>query len=161
MGRKNSTGNVYEKITGRVLGMLDEGVAPWRKPWVTAAPQSIRSRSYRGINALLLGLASHGDPRWLTYREAERRGGHVRKGESGTVVVFWRWIKDARDGGDDEDAPGRPIARSFHLFNVEQCEGLTLDPCLQATVDVESVAAADAVIEGYDGGPAVEYGAAF
>ena len=155
--------NVYEKITESVLGMLEEGVAPWRKPWVTAAPQSIRCRPYRGINALLLGLQDRGDPRWLTYREAERRGGHVRKGESGTTVVFWKWLKDSR-AEDDEDGKGvggRPIARTFHLFNVEQCDGIEVAPLLQAVDVVEPLAAAEAVVEGYADGPDVEYGPAF
>ena len=155
---------VYDKITERVLELLEEGTAPWRRPWVTAAPQSVRGRPYRGINALLLGLQEYGDPRWLTFREAQRRGGSVRKGEKGTPVVFWRWITNGSPNDDEEAAeraPGYPLARTFYLWNVEQCEELSLPPLLQVAEDVQPVAAAEAVVAGYEGGPVIEYGAAF
>lgn len=151
---------VYEKITERVMAMLEEGTAPWRKPWVTAAPQSIRGRPYRGINALLLGLQDYGDPRWLTFREAQRRGGSVRKGEKGTPVVFWRWVTRVRNESteDDEVIPGFPLARTYHLWNVAQCDGLDLPALLQVAEDREPVAAAEAVVAGYQDGPAIEFG---
>lgn len=48
-------------------------------------------KEYRGINILLLGMVTHTSRYWITYREAERQGGHVRKGERSTPVVFWKW----------------------------------------------------------------------
>ena len=49
----------------------------------------------------LVALArGHADPRWLTYRNAEQLGGHVRKGEKGASIVFWKFLP-ARDRDGD------------------------------------------------------------
>lgn len=44
------------------------------------------------INVLILWAAGvaqgYGSQRWLTYKEAEKVGGHVRRGERGTVVCY-------------------------------------------------------------------------
>jgi N-terminal domain of anti-restriction factor ArdC len=49
-------------------------------------------RGYSGINVLILWSAviEHGfsGQSWLTFRQALRLGGHVRKGERGTTVVY-------------------------------------------------------------------------
>ena len=85
------------------------------------------------------------DPRWLTYRNAEKLGGHVRKGERGVGIVFWKFlpVKDRQDheddhvaDSDDSDRKVIPFARMYTVFNVEQCEDLDL-PSLEATRDFD------------------------
>jgi hypothetical protein len=96
------------------------------------------------MNVLLLNLVAlargHVDPRWLTYRNAEQLGGHVRKGEKGASIVFWKFLPTRDRGGDPEpdaltdDEQERkliPFARSYTVFNVEQCEGLALPPLVE------------------------------
>ena len=56
-------------------------------------------RAYSGINILILwgAVIRHGFPaqRWLTFRQALALGGHIRKGERGTSVVYAdRFIPD-------------------------------------------------------------------
>jgi len=66
--------------------MLEEGVAPWQKPWESAVmpinPTS--GREYRGSNAIHLmttGMAQgYDDPRWMTYTQASENGRQVRQG---------------------------------------------------------------------------------
>ena len=57
-----------------------------------------------------------GDNRWGTYRQIEAGGGHVRKGEKGTQILFWTQQK------------GRSITRQYTVFNVQQADGLSLPP---------------------------------
>jgi antirestriction protein ArdC len=49
-------------------------------------------RQYSGINVLILwgAVIEHGfsGQSWLTFRQAFSLGGHVRKGECGTTVVY-------------------------------------------------------------------------
>ena len=46
-----------------------------------------------GINTMILASSPRAlSPCWLTYRQAKQAGGHVRKGEKSTLVVFWKWI---------------------------------------------------------------------
>ena len=89
--------DLYAETTARIVAALEQGTAPWVKPWSTGIdtlPMNGGTRHpYRGVNVLLLELeaTAHGYPlqRWLTYRQAQELGGQVRKGEHGTTVVFW------------------------------------------------------------------------
>ena len=42
-------------------------------------------------------------PYWLTYKQARERGGHVRKGEKGAAIFFWKVYE--RPSEDVETAP--------------------------------------------------------
>lgn len=122
--------DVYALVTEKLIARLEAGVVPWHKPWTVSGngmPRNMKSlKPYRGINSILLaGL--YASPFWLTYRQAEEMGGNVKKGEKASLVVYWNWIdvedKKAKKG---EETTGRkiPFLRYYHVFNVEQCEGL-------------------------------------
>jgi antirestriction protein ArdC len=89
--------NTYEIVTERIINLLEQGVIPWRRPWsIAGAPRNIVSKKiYRGVNFFLLSATKYVSPYWLTLRQAKERGGSVRKGEHGQVVVFWKVDQDA------------------------------------------------------------------
>jgi antirestriction protein ArdC len=149
--------SVYEVITDRIVRLLDEGTVPWRKPWRAAdMPRSIRGRAYRGINLWLLLHRGFSDPRWLTFKQAQQLGGRVRPGQKGTPVVLWKPLMVA-DPNDSARQKKVLLLRYYTVFNVEQCDGLTLPKLKVAEVTGTPVQAADAVIDGYvntDRGPA-------
>ena len=95
--------DLYAETTARIVAVLEQGVAPWVRPWSTGIDtlpmNAVSGRAYRGINVVLLGLEAqvHAYPlnRWLTYRQADEIGGQVRRGEHGTAVVFWKLRKVA------------------------------------------------------------------
>jgi antirestriction protein ArdC len=114
---------VYQVITDRVIALLQQGTVPWQKPWQGAelAPQNLVSRKpYRGVNVFLLHAMSYTSPYWLTFRQAQELGGHVRKGEKACPVVFWKWL-DVERNGEKERVP---FLRYYSVFNVAQCEGI-------------------------------------
>jgi antirestriction protein ArdC len=122
--------SVYEVVTDRIIKALERGVAPWRQEWSGAggglgpAPRNLVSgKAYRGVNALILGMCTpFASPYWLTFNQAKKLGGNVRKGEKATPVVFFKSGKEeAADGGKDRRWA---MARYYSAFNVEQCEGL-------------------------------------
>jgi antirestriction protein ArdC len=92
--------NLYDEITNKIIAELEAGRVPWVQPWGTAAakaplalPKSAATgRQYSGINILILwGAATERaftGQSWLTFRQALSLGGHVRKGERGTIVVY-------------------------------------------------------------------------
>jgi hypothetical protein len=93
-----------------------------------------RSRVHRrGDRCRRRAVIEHGFPAqsWLTFRQALALGGHVRKGEHGTTVVYAdRFVPDdekrrARETG--EDAQAIPFLKRFTLFNAAQCENLPAD----------------------------------
>ena len=120
--------SVYGIITERIIAKLESGVVPWRQPWANVGmPRNLASgREYRGVNVFLLASARFAAPYWLTYRQAQERGGNVRKGERSTPVVFWKqWEVTDRDTETGEPIAKRiPILRYYNVFNVEQCDGV-------------------------------------
>jgi antirestriction protein ArdC len=116
---------IYESVTLTILSSLSAGVIPWRKPWNSdaALPTSLATgKLYRGINSFLLGITPYSDHRWLTFKQVQERGGQVKKGEKSTMVVYWKhWEPPS---ASDEAKKRIPVLRYFHVFNVEQCEGL-------------------------------------
>jgi antirestriction protein ArdC len=119
--------HVYEQITERIITLLTQGTIPWQKPWKarTGLPRNfVSQKPYRGINVFLLLAMSYESPFWLTFRQALQLGGSVRKGEKSCPVVFWKQttIED-KESGDQQTIP---LLRYYHVFNVAQCDGLTI-----------------------------------
>lgn len=99
--------NVFEIATSRIISVMELGVIPWTKPWmsVDAAPYNIISKKkYSLINSMLLGKSGA----WGTYKQWSDIGCKVRKGERSSVVFFWKMCvseaetKDS-DASKDED----------------------------------------------------------
>lgn len=114
-------------------------------------------RRYSGINVLILwaevvgrGYASQ---RWLTYRQAEAAGGHVRRGEKGTIICYADRFtpKGEQEQARNEDRDARQIAflKRFTVFNVDQCDELPEDlTAVPVGFDrVLAIAEADALIQ--------------
>ncbi|HZF43672.1 MAG TPA: zincin-like metallopeptidase domain-containing protein [Sphingomonadaceae bacterium] len=127
-------GSAADTITQAIITRLEAGTRPWIKPWSgTSISRPLRAcgLAYRGINAVWLWMAAEAggytSPFWLTYRQAQIDGGHVRKGERGTVAIFYRsWSEEAKDQpGDDRLERTRRVLRSFTVFNACQIDGLS------------------------------------
>ena len=54
--------DIYETATDRIVAALEQGTAPWVRPWTAASSGMPRNgstgRHYNGINVLLLGLVA-------------------------------------------------------------------------------------------------------
>jgi antirestriction protein ArdC len=132
--------SLYEEITNKIIAELEAGCFPWVQPWGSAgvrAPLGLpknatTSRRYSGINVLILWSAvvenGYAVQSWLTFKQALALGGHVRKGERGTTVVYAdRFVPDdeRRRAHNEGEAPRSiPFLKRFTVFNVQQCEGL-------------------------------------
>lgn len=121
--------NIYQSVTERILKQLAAGVVPWRKTWTTAMPKSLTTgKEYRGINIVVLAAAGFDSRYWVTYRQAQKLGGYVRKGQKSTPVVFWHWrtpeelAKLQTEKGTENLAPCVPFFSA--VFNLNQVEGI-------------------------------------
>jgi antirestriction protein ArdC len=122
-----------DTITATLIARLEAGTKPWVQPWTGCAPsRPLRScgTPYRGINVLWLWMTSetagYSSPFWLTYRQAQLLGGQVRKGERGTIAIFYRsYVREVSDQetGEAHDE-SRRVLKSFAVFNACQIEGL-------------------------------------
>lgn len=135
--------NLYDEVTDKIIAELEAGRVPWVQPWGTSAAKAplglprnaATSRSYSGINVLILwgAVIEHGFPGqgWLTFRQALSLGGHVRKGERGTTVVyadrFTPEDEKRRAFEAGEEAQAIPFLKRFTVFNTAQCDDLPED----------------------------------
>jgi antirestriction protein ArdC len=128
------------EVTDSIIKMLEDGVAPWQKPWEGAAMpfNPTTERAYRGGNAVYLlatGIGrEYADPRWMTYKQAADQGWQVRKGEKGTHIEFWevKGRSSEQDAAPDqhsgepegEETEPRMIHRIYTVFNARQIDGI-------------------------------------
>lgn len=148
--------SVYQIITDEIIKKLDEGVVPWRQPWKNGMmPMNfVSKRPYSGINAFLLWCSEYDSPYWLTFKQCSDLGGKVKKGEHGTMVVYWKVsdYKAKNEDGKIEEKKGF-LLRYFRVFNTEQCEGLTM-PKEEPRV-VNHLSECEKIIKGYKKAPTV------
>lgn len=125
----------YHKLVAQeIIDMLEKGTAPWQKPWASMESMlphnGVSKRRYHGMNALrLMYIGSdrgYEDPRWMTFKQIQELGGHVKKGEKGTVVTYWKFTTKEKDenGNEVEKQLDHPVPFRATVFNAMQCEGL-------------------------------------
>lgn len=156
-----NSNDTYAEVTEAVLDALEEGTIPWRQPWRSSGPQrNLQSgRPYRGINQLLTQIKGqskgYSSPFWTTYRAAKKAGGNVRKGEKGTRVVFWKFLK-VKDEDDPTKMKTIPMLKGYTVFNFEQTEGLEAPEAEVEDTPVDPLASAEAIIEQMPEAPSIE-----
>ena len=147
--------DLFQVITNEISAQLEQGVRPWAQPWTTSRtdlsavdlPHNIAGRAYRGANTFwlyMLGQArGYQRPVWLTFNQAREAGGHVRKGEKGAAVFFWKFNASAdQETGETRRAV---MVRQYTVFNIAQCEGVELPAVAPRPALFERIAAAEAL----------------
>lgn len=128
--------DVYSRVTNRIVDQLERGVRPWFKPWNAenaagriTRPLRFNGEGYKGINILMLWASAEEQgfncPFWLTFNQATELGGHVKKGERGSPVVFASTFKKSETQDDGEETEEKiPFLKEYTVFNALQCENL-------------------------------------
>ena len=82
--------DTYAIVNEKIINLLEQSVIPWRKPWASIGlPRNLVSwKPYRGVSIFLLSASKYISPFWLTLRQANQLGGHVRKREESSIVTF-------------------------------------------------------------------------
>ena len=158
--------DVYGIITARITDQLATGTVPWHRPWKSGgpagAPRNLSSgKPYRGVNVFLLSSLGYSSPYFLTYRQAVERGGHVKKGEHGAPVVFWKWLDPRHDGHDGDEATTaarHAMLRYYTVFHVSQCEGIEAPAVPTMAADVAPIESADRIVTGMVDAPSIRHG---
>jgi Antirestriction protein len=128
----NDRASLYTEITDKIIAELEAAVSRGcslgdggDQGAARHAAQRSTQRGYSGINVLILwgSVIEHGfsGQSWLTFRQALGLGGHVRKGERGTTVVYAdRFTPDdeRRRAAEAGEEPGAiPFLKRFTVFN--------------------------------------------
>ena len=142
--------DVYEMVTERIINEMEKGIIPWRKPWIggAGAISHTTGKSYSLLNQMLLGKSGE----WLTYNQATKEGGKVKKGEKASFVVFWKWVDTKEEVTENGETVVKvkhiPFLRYYNVFHIDQCEGIK--PRKNKPVsDFSADEAAQAVFDGY------------
>ena len=116
--------DVYQMVTDRIIQALEAGTVPWIQPWVGrgGAIKHRDGQPYSILNQFLLGKEGE----YLSYKEAQQCGGHVKQGAKGRIVVFYKMLK--YDSGEEADTDTVvktiPILRYYTVFHIDDCEGV-------------------------------------
>lgn len=127
-------GNVYEAVTRKIVAMIEAGENTYKTPWHAPAAAHLPANAtthteYRGVNVLSLWIDAQlrGYPtgQWASYRQWQSIGAQVRKGERGTMVVFFKRIETRPSEAEDHNKKRelRFVARASYVFNAAQVEG--------------------------------------
>jgi len=150
--------DVYSIVTGNIIAKLEQGVLPWRKPWTEGGhPQNLfTKRPYTGINTWLLGSQGYAQNYFLTWNQIKMVGANVKKGERGTMVVFWKRIN--QNAPSDDDRP-RSVLRYYYVFNLAQIDDL---PDVIRIPDMPSpmnqISSCDEIVERMPNCPEIKHG---
>lgn len=138
---------------------------PWEKPWKAPRfaggpyPRNyFTGKPYRGINVLLLWSSDYSSPFWLTFKQAQDLKGNVRKGERGTPIVFYKQLTErAENEGEHEDERVPFILCHYIVFNMQQCDGLTLPEIEQTTTapEIDEDEICEGIVTGWENRPAL------
>lgn len=110
-------------------GTAGKWTCPWDALAIAGLPRNgVTNRPYNGINLLILGLDERaiatGDPRWMTYKQADGEGWQVRKGEKSTKILLAKEIT-VNDDEDQEDGTKQVLMfRTFSVFHASQIDGV-------------------------------------
>jgi len=130
--------DIAKVITDSIIEQLENGVAPWVKPWSSnpdeAAPHNPSTGTYyRGINFIWLSLLQSGgaygtSSKWMTYKQAEKIGAQVtsRAKGKGVQVVFYKPLA-VQDQLDADKVRYIPMVKSYTVFNTDFIDGLPAD----------------------------------
>jgi antirestriction protein ArdC len=124
--------SIYQSVTDSIIAELENGAAPWVKPWradSSADKNFVSQKPYRGINRLLLGMASmakgYTNPAWATYKQWQDSGAQVKHGEKATNIVFFKPMK-GQDKATGEEM-SYCVIKGYAVFNAGQTD-ITITP---------------------------------
>lgn len=155
--------DVYQIVTDKIIGLLEQGTVPWRKTWNAGnnMPKNMVSKKeYRGVNVFMLACMPYSSPYWMTFKQVQDKRGHVIKGSKSTPVIFWKWLdRKNADVTDTESVYGKiPMLRFYNVFNLEQTEGIEAPPTTEIANTFTSIERAEQIIAGMPLRPEIKYG---
>lgn len=140
--------DIYTMITDRIIAELSNGVIPWHKPWAGGSDVALShntGKPYSLVNQLLLGKPGE----YLTYKQAEAAGGHVKKGARGSFVVFWKPVQSDEIDPKTGKPHTFPVLKYYNVFHLDDCEGISPKWTQQVCNDNNPIESAQAVFNSY------------
>ena len=162
--------DIHQTITNQIIEAMEQTRGTGRRLWDSqpSLPLNLTTgKPYSGVNVLMLWSAglqhAYTSPYWLTYKQAADKGGQVRKGEHGTLCVFykpWESTETNADTGETETTRGA-VLKSFRVFNLDQIDGIEA-PAREPREPFQAIEDAERILQAspariVEGGPSAFY----
>ena len=164
----SKTQDLLDAVGEKLIKLIEGGEAgKWSKPWQTilsnqSLPTNAQTgKAYQGFNSLYFWIVQadndYATNLWATYKQWEKLGGQVRKGEKGTQGVKWGVSYYCQTEGAKKGSP-KPCtkpghdskkavwASSFTVFNADQQDGYELPEVEDLGTGPERIAKVEAFI---------------
>lgn len=123
--------DIYQEVTDKILEQLKKGVAPWNKPWKSRAGaggiplNKTTGKQYNGVNIVLLWSSADEHNfqtnEWGSFKQWADKKEFVKKGEKGTMIVYYDTI-ERPDKNDEDKIKKIPFIKSSYVFNRSQLQ---------------------------------------
>jgi len=147
--------DLYREVTEKIVAAMEGGAGQFMMPWhggivpPLLPTNAATGKPYRGVNVVTLWaeatIKRYISGHWASYRQWQELGAQVRKGQRGTLIVFYKKL-DPEPGlleGEENASPPRFVARPWHVFNAEQVDGWQPPiPEIQSRVEIDEQVAA-------------------
>ncbi len=126
--------DIFQEVTDKIITLLDKvDLDNYQPPFAELAAQGwptnpVTDHRYQGVNIPSLWFDQQdkqfSSNHWATYKQWKERGAQVRKGETGSPIIFYKTLvkTEENEQGEDEEST-IPMARFYTVFNADQVEG--------------------------------------
>jgi antirestriction protein ArdC len=140
---KTAKRDVYQEVTDQILEQMKTCQNGGTESWIKLGsrigmPVNRQTKNtYRGINVVLLWHSADANgfatDEWASYKQWQKLGAQVRKGEKGTMITFWKKI-EVKDEDAEDGKRKVLLIRNSTVFNRDQVDGApeTLTPMTEA-----------------------------
>lgn len=133
--------DLYQEVTNKIIWMIEQGVAPWRRTWSTygLARNYATSHIYTGINLILMNNTAHPIPYFMTFNQVKEQNGQIRKGAKAEMVIYFNvFYKDGADqtltkeqarsrASQGEEIQVLKFIKYYNVFNIADIEGINFE----------------------------------
>lgn len=148
--------DIHQQVTDTIIKQLENGTVPWHKPWQGKETKSLdlpyngtTNNHYRGINILLLwGSAiekQYASAEWGTFKQWADKKEAVRKGEKGTMIVYY----DMLEKEEDDEIRKIPFLKTSYVFNRCQLNGYNPPETAEITKPQQSLVERIEIVDGF------------
>jgi antirestriction protein ArdC len=138
---QTGTRDLYREVTNKIIAMIEQGVAPWRRTWSTygLARNYATGHIYTGINLILMNNTPHPIPYFLTFNQVKEQNGQIRKGAKAEMVIYFNvYYKDNQDrtlsreeartrSNNGEEIQVLKFIKYYNVFNIADIEGIKFE----------------------------------
>lgn len=146
--------DIHQDITNAIIALLDEvDLNDYKPPFAAYAKSGlpfnpITDHKYQGINILNLWCIQHEKPsysnEWATFKQWKDKGAHVKKGEKGNRIIFYKTLlKEEENQKGEIEEYAIPMLKLYTVFNAAQIEGY--EPQLVDTPEIDHVKRIDLI----------------